>query len=378
MAVALLLTACEAIDDFGVFHVVGGDGRVVLDVALPSDATVPIDSATVVDATGLPDLTVISIDLAPADLAMSDLVMRDLATRDLATPDLAMPDLATPDLAMTDLATPDLAMRDLLATPDLAILDLAPPRGTVGNPGASCLDVLKSGGANGDGVYWLKVGIGGAFQTFCDMTTDGGGWTVCARQSFAQNGNYLGHTALTTSWGTPNATSPFGVDCADLMRAVRPGGSVEFGLKGTTDGEWVWVWPFGTQNFFDHLLGNDDTSCDGPIATECKGSATMGSKVGVSKHQACHSCDNGCGVAHRTSDSYFIYQIADAINTNVLLEIGQGDNAHPVGIRADCGGTGYWGSCGNPGGVNRAYATPDQCGSTNRVQGTVSVMFRER
>ena len=262
-------------------------------------------------------------------------------------------------------------------TTDLT-MPVTPPRGTISNPGSSCLDVLKSGDSTSDGVYWLRVAAGASFQTFCDMTTDGGGWTVCARQSFAQDGNYLGNTALPTSWGAPDATSPFGIDCVDRMRGVRPGGSVEFGLKGTTDGEWVWVWPFGTENFYDHLKGSDDASCDGPLATECKGSATGGSKVTVSKHQACHSCDNTCGVPHRTSDSYFIYQIADALNTNVLLEIGQGDQAHPVGIRADCRGDGWWGGGGAPGGVNRAYAVPSQCSGTNRVQGTVSVMFRER
>ena len=54
------------------------------------------------------------------------------------------------------------------------------PIGTSDNPGWSCKDILTKQPASKDGVYWLQAG-GGAFQTWCDMTSNGGGWTLAAR-----------------------------------------------------------------------------------------------------------------------------------------------------------------------------------------------------
>ena len=46
--------------------------------------------------------------------------------------------------------------------------------------GLSCMDIKTQYNAAPDGVYYIKPsGVATAFMVWCDMTTDGGGWTMC-------------------------------------------------------------------------------------------------------------------------------------------------------------------------------------------------------
>ena len=83
-------------------------------------------------------------------------------------------------------------------TPDLVIA----PR--------SCRHILDSGNANGDGIYQVDLhGTGSTQAVWCDMTTDGGGWTYLTHKNVGMLSGSDGHPTgvyYSGTAGQPTAT----------------------------------------------------------------------------------------------------------------------------------------------------------------------------
>ncbi|MDA2936242.1 DUF2341 domain-containing protein [Patescibacteria group bacterium AH-259-L05] len=107
--------------------------------------------------------------------------------------------------------------------------------GTKEFPALSCRAIKNNDNTQGSGTYWLDTNNGNsidAFQAYCDMTTDGGGWTTCLSVS-SQESTTGGITNVPNGgdWRTDVYDTALGVTyTSTLPDNLQPGN------LGTADG----------------------------------------------------------------------------------------------------------------------------------------------
>ena len=87
--------------------------------------------------------------------------------------------------------------------------------GDDGCPGVDCDTIDTLFPSAGDGVYWIDpLGSGIAYETFCDQTLDGGGWTLVANIDDVNDPYFGGHAApfygaaFLDAWETDSTRNP--------------------------------------------------------------------------------------------------------------------------------------------------------------------------
>jgi hypothetical protein len=77
------------------------------------------------------------------------------------------------------------------------------------NTPRDCQEVLEYGQAEGSGLYWIDsdgTGANPSYQVYCDMVTDGGGWTLVFSQNITTGGYFANAAdALSKNPGNPSA-----------------------------------------------------------------------------------------------------------------------------------------------------------------------------
>ena len=87
----------------------------------------------------------------------------------------------------------------------------------------SCSKLYKNG-TRTDGVYTINPDGLGAFKVRCDMTTDGGGWTIFQRRMDGNVDFYRGWNDYKAGFGNPNGEFWLGLD--KINRLSRSGQNV--------------------------------------------------------------------------------------------------------------------------------------------------------
>ena len=84
----------------------------------------------------------------------------------------------------------------------------------------SCDEVASMGYSTGDGPYWIDPDGNGAYQAYCDMTTDNGGWTLVAKIESGSNSQWAYDAATWTTTGTNFNAADFNLTANEAKYAT--------------------------------------------------------------------------------------------------------------------------------------------------------------
>ncbi len=148
---------------------------------------------------------------------------------------------------------------------------------TAARAGLTCNTILVDYPASTDGTYWINPDGGdtsNAFEAYCDMTDDGGGWTRLFSSTWPR-------MSTSANWHTYNAGSPTAQDYSILSERVHfeAGGCFTFRFEVGNAGDWTndanrthhTEWQQCHDPFTASTNGSDYTHLSGEESTTCGG-----------------------------------------------------------------------------------------------------------